>query len=56
MSPAELWASRIQEVIQDAADDGYDVWVVDDFDSPRIEVRIGGTEDDEGAVILGWNA
>jgi hypothetical protein len=51
---AEEWAERFHALLRAADTDGYDVYVDDDFDGQRLEVRVGNGTDD--ALIGEWNA
>lgn len=53
---AEQWAARIQDVIRAAEADGYEVWIDDEFDGKRLEVRICSVNETDDALIVEWNA
>ncbi|MFJ2007383.1 hypothetical protein [Streptomyces chartreusis] len=56
MSSAQAWAERIQAVVREANDDGFEMWVDDEFEGERLEVRIGSTRGTDDALVMEWNA
>lgn len=56
MSSAQAWAERIQAVVQAANADGFEMWVDDEFEGKRVEVRIGSTSSTDDALVMEWNA
>ncbi|MDX3559044.1 hypothetical protein PV729_46635 [Streptomyces europaeiscabiei] len=53
---AQQWAARIQAVVQAANADGFEMWIDDEFEGDRVEVRIGSRTGFDDALIMEWNA
>lgn len=53
---AEDWAQRIQAVVREANADGFEMWVDDEFEGKRVEVRIGSASGTDDALVMEWNA
>ncbi|MFC8429886.1 hypothetical protein [Streptomyces sp. NPDC057253] len=53
---AEEWAARIRGLVDEANADGFELWIDDEFEGRRIEVRIGSATGTDDALVMEWNA